>query len=178
MRQMILLNVGKGMATQGHGHILVRSVEFLRLRRVLEDLVDPRHLQLLQEPLFHRPTVVQVGVLLGTSQDGLHLGHPLRLGEDVRVRDRDDIRVAVEVRALDLQVGNHLTLALIVQIPPVQAAQDLQHPALSVMQAGMDGREDRSTLLDQGLGRAHRSIAVDVGDLLFRGRHHALGCLV
>ena len=173
VRQVILLQIREGILAQRHSDVLVRWCALLGSRGVLEQLVDARDLQLLQEALLDGLAVVQVRCFVSTGQHSLHLGHALRLGEDVGVRHRNHVSRAAEVLWLDLQISNDLTLALVFQVPAVQAAKDLEHSGLRVVQTGVDGGEHRSTLLDQRLSRTHWGVGVDVSDLLFSGGDHA-----
>ena len=175
VRDVVLLQVGVRRLADRHGRVLVRQGALLRCRHVAQELADVGDLELLEEPLLHRLRVVQVRVLVRPQQHRLHLRHALRLAEDVRVADGNDVGVAVEVVALDVHVLDDVALAHLVEVPPVQPAQDLDQPLLRLVQAGVDGRVDRRALLDQRLGGAHRRVGRDVSDLLFAGGHHPLG---
>ena len=76
---------------------------------------------------------------MSSCRQCLNLRVTLSLREDVRVRDGHHIGVALEVLGLDLQVGHHLALALVFQIPAVEAAQDLQDAGLRVVQQWIVG---------------------------------------
>ena len=107
--------------------------------------------------------------------ESLNLRIALALSEDVWIRNRDDVGIALKVFARNFEFLCHLAVRVI-QIPAVQTRDDLEHPRLRGMKPGMDGTEHRGTLLDQGLSRAHWRVARDVSDLLFCCRDDALSC--
>ena len=173
--EVILTWVCECRASQCHGAVLVGGIHLRRLHGVWHQFVDVGHLQLLEHPADHSTLVENLRELLGHLHHSLHLGDALGLAEDVRIGHRHHVAVALEVFALDRQLGNDVTLALLVQVPAVDAGQYLEHPALAVMQAGVDAGEHCGTLLDQSLSRAHRRARLDVSDLFFCGGHYPLG---
>jgi len=84
---------------------------------------------------YHRTLVKNLRELRRQLHDRLHLSDTLCLREDVRVADRNHVAVASEVFTFDGQLGNNVTLALLVQMPAVDTSEDVQHTALGVMQA-------------------------------------------
>ena len=175
---MVLLHVSIGRLANGHGGVLVGQRALLGGWNVLHQLGDVWDFDLLEEALFHGLGVVQLGVGVRPLQHGLHLGHALGLAEDVRIRDGNDVGVALKVFALDFQILDYLTLAHLIKVPAVQAAQDLDQTRLRLVQPGVDGRVDRSTLLDQRLRGAHRGVAGHVSDFFLAGGHYPLGGVV
>ena len=59
----------------------------------------------------------------------------LRLGKDVRVGNRNHVRVGAEVVLRHFEVGDDFALALFVEIPAVQSRQHTEHAALGVVEA-------------------------------------------
>ena len=97
MGEVVLLHISKSRLSNGHSHVLIGRIPLLRIRNVPHQLIDAWHLDLLQEALNHRLAVKKVRVLLHNLHDGLYLGHTLRFREDVRVRHRNYVCVALEV---------------------------------------------------------------------------------
>ena len=93
----------------------------------------------------------------------------------MRVRNRYDVSRTSKVVPLDLQILYNLAAAHVLQIPAVDTLQNLENSALRLVQTGVNARENRCPLLNQGLRRPNRRICIDIGDLFFRCRHYTLG---
>ena len=124
---VVLLHVRIGWLANEHSGVLVRTGALLWSWCVLHQLIDVWHLHLLERAGQHFVHVELVGVLVCQLDHSLHLSHTLGLREDVWIRNRDHVRVACEVFAVDLKVGHNFRLAHVVEVPAVQAAKDLQH---------------------------------------------------
>ena len=130
MCNVILLDVSVSWLSKQHSGVLIRRSPLLRCWHILHQLIDVRHLQLLQEPSQYLVHVELVRMLLSQSQYSLVLSHPLCLREDVGIRYWNHIRVSCKVIALDLQIGNHFRLAHLIEVPTVQSAKNLQYSGL------------------------------------------------
>ena len=93
----------------------------------------------------------------------------------MRVRHRDHVGIAVEVLALDVQLLHHVAPVHLVEIPAVEALQDLENAGLRIVQSGVNRGEHLRALLDQCLRGADRHVVASVRDLLLGGGHHTLG---
>ena len=168
------MRVGKCCTPDSHGRVFLGGVDLDGLGGGGHQLRDVRHLHLLECPLHHRAAVEQIRILVHHGHDRLGLRHALRFGEDVRIRHRNHIGIPIEILALDVQFLHNVALVHLVQVPPVDTLQDLEHTRLRVVQTGVNGREHLRALLDQRLGGAHRGRGAHVGDLFLGGRDHAL----
>ena len=100
--KVILLDVGVGGLAHSHRHVLVGSVNLDWRRRIDHQFVDTGHLDLLQKALNDHFLVEQLRILLHHRHHSLSLGHALGFGEDVRVRDGNNVRYTRKVFAGDL----------------------------------------------------------------------------
>ena len=92
------------------------------------------------------------------------------------IRHRHDVRVFFKILGRDTQLLAHL-IWVVVQVPTVQAPDDLEHPGLACVQPCVNCAEHRSALLDQRLSCAHRRVRGDVSDLFLGGGDYALSCV-
>ena len=101
----------------------------------------------------------------------------MRLAEDRGVGHRHDVHRAVEVCPRRQFLADFLLGVRVVQIHRVEAVQDAERLAHCVVQAGVDRREDRHALLDQGQCRADWRVRVLVGQIVHRRADDALACI-
>ena len=175
VRKVVLTWISECWASQSHCAVLVCRVQLCGFTSIWHQLIDVWNLQLLEHSTHNSTLVKNLWELRRQLHDRLHLGDTLGLAEDVGVRDGNHVAVATEVLTLNRQLGNDVTLALLVQVPAVDASQDVQDTALGVVQARVDGGEHYRALLNQRLSRTHRHIAVGVCNLFFGGGYHAFG---
>ena len=130
--------VGKCWLAERHRGVLVCRIQLHWLVGIRHDFVDVGHLQLLEHSAHDSLGVNHPGELFAQRQHGLQLGNTLGFAEDVRIRNGDDVAVLAEVLALDWQLCDHVALAHIVEIPPIDAPKHAQHAALAFVQSSVD----------------------------------------
>ena len=99
---MVLAGISERRLTKCHRSVFVACSGLCGLRSGRHELVYVRDLGLLQNPLDNRRRIEQVRVLVHQRNDHLGLRHALGFAENVRIRHRNDVRVALKVLAADL----------------------------------------------------------------------------
>ena len=66
----------------------------------------------------------------------------------MRIAHGKHICIVFKVVSLDFEVSDLLVNSHFVQVPPIDTLENLEHPFLGFMQARVNSREHRGTLLD------------------------------
>ena len=114
VRNMVLRHVSVGCLPDKHGRILVRRSALLRCGHVFHDFVNVRDFHLLERTRKHFFHVEELGICLRKLQNRLHLRHPLRFRENMRVRHRNNVGIARKIIAADRQIRHHVGFALFI----------------------------------------------------------------
>ena len=149
--------------------VLSDRIHWLRLRHRGQQFLDVLDLKRLIHPAIGRMQVMKLRGRLRHLQLGLGQSNPLGHREDVRVADRNDVHAVVKVGGehRPLCSGN-LVGVFLRQVVGKDAGQNAELKALCVVQALVDCRHDLHAALEQGDGRADRSLLVHAAGLLVR----------
>ena len=130
MRQLVLVWVRKRGTPNRHRRIFFGGIDLHRLGGGGHQLLHVWYLHLLQRTLDDGTTIEKIGVLVHVGHHRLGLGHPLSLGEYVRIAHRNHIGIAIEVFAADVQLLDHIAHPHFVQIPAIDTLKYLQNTRL------------------------------------------------
>ena len=130
MRQLVLVWVRKRRTADCHCRVFFGGIDLHRLGRRGHQLLHVRYLHLLQRTLDDRSTIEKIGVLVHVGHYRLGLGHPLSLGEYVRIAHRNHVSVPIKIFAANVQLLDHVAHSHLVQIPTIDTLKYLQDPRL------------------------------------------------